>query len=559
MKGLFFSVCLLLFSSTVFSQNLSYLYYWVKFKDKQNNTYSLSNPLQFLSQQSLNRRSNQGLVPDSSDLPVSPAYVDSITPYITRVVESLKWFNMVVVEINDTSYINTIKQFSFVDSIAPIITYPFKALNQNNNLEGPGTPVNQQIIYPDVHGIAYHQLNMMNGDLLHQMGYQGQGMLIAMMDNGWNGVDTQHAFDSVRPRILDSWNFVDPQETIYNDSIADAYGTTTAHGTQTFGCVAGNIPYQYVGSAPDASFALYHTQDNVVEWVMEEYYWDAAAERADSMGAQILSTQLGYNYFADGIGNHTYADLNGNKTMITMAGNTAASKGMLVFNSAGNEGEYPWYYIDAPADGDSIIAVGAVDSAENVAAFSSRGPNSAGRIKPDLCAQGSMAAVLIWGQPYYNSGTSFSCPILAGCAACLWQAFPTKTAQQIKDAIMISADHFWTPDNNHGYGIPNFYNAYLLLATNYNGNILRLSDDAAVYPSPFTSQLNVSLYSANEGNRTIELFDMLGRKVYGQQVYVRANTFEIFSLPNLDGLNEGEYFVRIDQQKQFTHPVVKIK
>jgi subtilisin family serine protease len=170
-----------------------------------------------------------------------------------------------------------------------------------------------------------------------------------------------------------------------------------------------------------------------------------------------------------------------------------------------------------------------------------------------------MAAVLIWGQPYYNSGTSFSCPILAGCAACLWQAFPTKTAQQIKDAIMISADHFWTPDNNHGYGIPNFYNAYLLLATNYNGNILRLSDDAAVYPSPFTSQLNVSLYSANEGNRTIELFDMLGRKVYGQQVYVRANTFEIFSLPNLDGLNEGEYFVRIDQQKQFTHPVVKIK
>ena len=553
MKRLFFSVWLSLYSLAAFSQNESALYFWIKFKDKQHSPYSLNNPLQFLSQQSLTRRSIQGLAPDSSDLPVSPAYVDSIAPYVTRVVHHLKWFNMVVAEINDTSSIDVIRHFSFVDSVAPIINYPYKALNVANKLEGPATPVDQQIIYPDVHGIAYHQLNMMNGDLLHQLGYRGQGVIISMMDDGCGGVDTLHAFDSVRPRILDTWDFANPLKTVYNDPSSDG------HGAETFSCIAGNVPYQYIGSAPDASFTLYHTEDFIPEWVMEEYNWAAAAERADSVGAQIYSTSLGYTTFDDNAGNPAFADLNGNKTMITQAANTAASKGILVFNSVGNDGSDAWHYMCAPADGDSVIAIGAVDSAKNVAGFSSHGPNAAGRIKPDLCAQGVLSAVIYNGFPSYNNGTSFSCPTLAGCAACLWQAFPTKTAQEIKDAIMISADHFWTPDNNHGYGIPDFYNAYLLLLTNYNGNILRLSDDAAVYPSPFTTQLNVSLYNTNEGNRTIELFDMPGRKVFSKQVYVRANTFEIVALENLDGLNEGEYFLRIDKQKQFTHPVVKIK
>ena len=333
MKRVFVIACFLLYGSVVFGQNQSHLYYWVKFKDKQNSPYSLSAPLQFLSQQSLDRRSTQNLLIDSSDLPVSPAYIDSITPFVNRVVHHLKWFNMVVVQINDSTYADSIKRFVFVDSIAPIITYPYKFLSANNKLESAGTPVDQHIIYPDVHGLAYHQINMMNADLLHQMGYRGQGMMISMMDNGCNGVDVLPAFDSVRPRILDSWNFVDPAETIYNDS------TSNAHGAETFSCIAGNLPYKYVGSAPDANFVLYHTEDNTAEWVMEEYNWAAAAERADSMGAQIFSTSLGYSTFDNGVGSTTYGDLTGNKTMITMAANTAASKGILVFNSAGNEGQ----------------------------------------------------------------------------------------------------------------------------------------------------------------------------------------------------------------------------
>ena len=506
MKAVFFVFLFTILSVGSFGQNQSNLYYWVKFKDKGNNAYSLANPIQYLSQRSIDRRANQGIAIDSSDLPITTAYIEGVSPFVNQIVHQLKWFNLVVVKITNPGKVDSIRHLSYVDSISPIITAPYKSLMAQNKFEA-ATPVNQQIIYPDVHGAGYHQLNMMNADLLHQLGYRGNGVLISMMDNGCLGADHMAAFDSVRPRIFDTWNFTTNQPDIYSDSEG-------VHGTYTFSCMAGNQPYKFVGAAPDAGFLLFHTEDNYAEWVMEEYHWAAAAERADSNGAQIFSTSLGYTTFDGGIGDNTYADLTGNKSMMTQAANVAAGKGILIFNSAGNDGNDQWHYIAVPADGDSVIAVGAVDSARNVAGFSSRGPNAEGLIKPDLCAQGSGVYIVgSAGNIFLGNGTSFSCPILAGCAACLWQAFPDKTAREIKDAIMISADRFWTPDNNYGYGIPNFYNAYLLLKTNYNGSILRLSEDAAVYPSPFSNELNVSLYNSTAGTRLVELFNVAGKKI----------------------------------------------
>jgi len=547
MKNFLFFIFLSASSISIFSQANSNLYYWIKLKDKNHSPYSIGSPLQFLSQKSIDRRTNQNIAIDSSDLPISQLYIDSLAPHITRLVHRLKWFNIIVVEIDDSTKVDSVKQFSFVDSIAPIAYFPYKLLQ--NKFETVN-PLNQQLIYPNKYGSAYHQISRLNADLLHQLGYRGQGVIISMMDNGLNNADNIHAFDSVRPRILGTWDFVHNQQDIYHDG---------GHGTTTFSCVAGNIPGQFLGTAPDASFYLMQSEDNNAEWVMEEYNWAAAAEMADSGGAKIFSTSLGYTTFTPDIGDNTYADLNGNKTIITQAGNIAFSKGILVFNSAGNEGSGGWHYIVAPADGDSVLAIGAVDVFDTIAGFSSRGPNSAGRIKPDLCAQGVSAAVINTdGTIGTSDGTSFSCPIMAGCAASLWSAFPGKSAQEIKDAIVISADRFWTPDSAYGYGIPNFYNAYLLLKTNYNGDILHINDDVAVYPNPFSNQLNVSLYSGEGQNHTIEIFDLSGKKVFEEQFYIREKTFEIFTL-DVSYLADGEYILRYDNRKEYSHKIVKAK
>ena len=444
--------------------------------------------------------------------------------------------------------------FLFVDSVGPII-YPLtKSLLQQNKFNDiPGENVDQQIVYPDIHGAAYHQINMMNADLLHQLGYKGQGIIVAMMDNGLIHADTMHYFDSVRPRILDTWDYVHNIQSIYTDILG-------GHGLTTFSCMAANVPYQFVGTAPQASFCLYQSEDNSAEWVMEEYHWAAAAERADSMGAQLFSTSLGYSQFDDGLGSHTYADLNGHKTVIAQAGNIAFSKGILVFNSAGNEGSTAWHYILTPADADSVLAIGAVDSARVIAAFSSFGPNSLNRVKPDLCAEGSSVYIVNdFGAIKTSGGTSFSCPILAGCAASLWSAFPDKSARDISNAIVISADRFWTPDSSYGYGIPNFYNAYLLLQTNYNGNILKVNEGITVFPNPFSSQLNVSVYADTVGTHIIQLFDISGKKVYEQEFTIRTKTFDILNLDGLSKLPAGEYELRYDSRKEYTSKVIKDK
>jgi serine protease AprX len=554
-QGLFVLIFISAFTRLCFSQtDSSNLYYWVKLKDKNHNQCSLNNPQQFLSAASINRRSSQNLAIDSSDLPITQLYIDSIAPYINGLVHRLKWFNIIVVHITNASNVDSVKRFDFVDSIAPITYFPYKKLQLTGKFESVG-PVNQSITYPDVHGAAYRQINMLNGDLLHQLGYKGQGIIIAMMDNGLLDANLMHAFDSVRPRILATWDFVHNSPNVYADPLG-------GHATETFSCIAANLPNKFVGTAPGASFVLMQTEDNNAEWVMEEYNWAAGAEFADSVGAQIFSSSLGYTQFDNNLGNNTYADLNGNKTVCTQAANIATSKGIVIFNSIGNYGQDSWHYLAAPADADSILAVGAVDSTGDSAAFSSWGPNSVGRIKPDICAQGFPASVMIANSNDYigkSDGTSFSCPIAAGCAASLWSAFPGKTARDIQTAIVISANRFWNPDNKYGYGIPNFYNAYLLLKTGYNANVLKISNDVTLYPNPFSSQLNVSLYSDTAENHTIEIFDVTGRKVFFRQFFIRDKTFEILTIDELAGLAAGEYILSYDGKKEYSHKIMKVR
>lgn len=619
-------LALLSFSFTFCQQNK----YWVRFKDKNHNTYTLQQPLQFLSQKSVERRVNQHIPLTETDLPVSPGYIDSISPYIGYLDHRLKWFNTIVVDMNHavrihrdtlqkriTTLVNdslsqtvtdtfiryyqiaangpvitydtftytahhtvaispwqassvyvrdtlifsdsilsngfdSLATLTFIDSFAPIRNNPVRSGFQQKKLEEV-PPVNQLITYPNRYGAAYHQINMLNADLLHQMGYDGNNVTIAVMDNGFYKADQLAAFDSVRPRILSTWDFVNHENNVYNDG---------SHGENTFSCMAANTPNQFIGTAPNANYFLYVTEDDNAEWIMEEYNWAAAAEVADSAGAQVFSTSLGYTTFDGGVGDHTYSDLTGNATLITRASNIAYSKGILVVNSAGNEGTHSWKYIAAPADGDSVLAIGAVDSAKIIASFSSRGPNSAGHIKPDLCTQGAGAYVVSTGGGVYaTNGTSFSCPIFAGCAASLWSAFPNKTAREIKNAILISADRYITPDSAYGYGVPNFYNAYLFLKTNYNNGILRVADNPVVFPNPFTNELNISFF--NSGNEVtqhlVELFNVLGQKVFTTQLAIRPNTFEIVKVDNAAMLQKGEYILRIDGMRANNTSLIKLK
>lgn len=539
----FLLLCLISFSQ----QN----FYWVKFKDKNHNAYSLGQADQFLSPEAIARRQVQNIALEESDLPISSAYIDSISPFINELRHRLKWFNTVVVQINVPANVTAIRQFNFVDSIAPLHYLPYKSANNKFATEEIFTPVNQNIVYPNYYGAAYHQANMINVDLLHQLGFEGTGVHIAVIDNGFYNTNQISGFDSMRTNIKMTRNFVNSNENVYLKG---------SHGTTVLSCLAGHLPNRYVGTAPKADYSLFTSEQDNAEWIMEEFNWAAAAETADSLGAKIITTSLGYTTFDGDSGNHTYADLDGNTTLITRASNRAFSKGMLVVNSAGNEGAKNWHYISAPGDADSVLTIGAVDSAEQIADFSSRGPNAAGRIKPDLCAQGVKSAVITTdGNVGYSGGTSFSCPIFAGAAACLWQAFPDKSAQDIKEAILLSTDRFWNPDNNYGYGIPNFYTAYLLLKTNYNGNILQSDQSTVIYPNPFDQTLNVAMFSPENKLHHIEIFDLHGAKVIDKNIFLRDKTYEIISLVEVRQLPAGKYILRINNDKRQTFPLVKGK
>lgn len=524
-------------------------YYWVKFKDKDSNPFSLANPQAYLTDASIERRSFQHIQLDSTDLPLTPAYVNGLSPFIDYLKHRLKWLNMVVVKVTTPANLDSIKALPYVDTLGPIYYVPPIA-GKKSKFEDWYAPVDQTYSQHPVYGAGYRQINQLNADLLHQLGYRGQGILMGMMDNGIYRGDLVTGLDSVRSRIIATWDFVHDEENVYNDG---------SHGLETFSCVAGNVPGKFLGTAPDASFVLSTTEDDGAEWVMEEYNWAAGAEFADSLGARIFSTSLGYTDFDNDTGSHTYADMTGNKTVITRAANIAATKGILVINSAGNEGNNSWHYIAAPADGDKVIAIGALDSASKVQGFSSKGPNAAGRVKPDLCAMGARAGILDpYGYVTTNNGTSFSCPIMAGCFASLWSAFPEKTADEIYTAVVISADHFWEPDSSFGYGIPNFYNAYILLKYHYNGNILQISPYPRVFPNPFSETLNISYYNeGKDGTHKLELFNLQGQLVLSREVYMRANTFEVFTIDDAGKLNAGTYVFRFDGDKKFSSQVIK--
>lgn len=519
----------------------AYTRYWIQFTDKTGSPYSTTTPSQYLSPRAIQRRLNQGIIITQRDLPPNPNYIAQVlaTGAVTLNYRS-RWFNAISITTSDPNALTAINALPFVVSVQPVKRYIGHDDIEHNTIPVDPTLKNSNgTIDPQVwnYGQSFTQANQIGAVCLHNQGYQGQGMVIAVLDDGFYNVDILPAFDSLRlnNQILGTWDFVSGNANVYDDD---------THGMEVLSCMGGFIQGSLIGTAPKAKYWLLRTEDAPTEYLVEEDNWVAGIEFADSVGADVVNTSLGYTQFDDASMNHTYSDLDGNTTTIARAADFGCASGMFIVCCAGNSGSSPWYYIWSPADADSILAIGAVDGAGNLAGFSSRGPTFDGRIKPNTCAMGSGSTVAAAnGGITTASGTSFASPTTCGAVACLWQAHPSFTAMQLFNVIHQSADRFTNPDNNYGYGIPDFCTASIILS---NGTIQDHSADHIneLYPVPFNELLNVSFYSVREGQVHLQLLDVTGRVVGSKQFAVQVGN-NILPLEVNDQMSSGVYFIKL--------------
>ena len=516
---------ILLFDSVLFAQNLPKSSYWVKLKDKTGTPYQISRPEYFLSQRAISRRVKQNIPIDETDLPVSPVYLDSLKKRGLEIVHASKWLNGATVRTADTALIRKISTLPFVTSVQ--LTKPSSATKstflkfREEELLADINPAN--------YGNAINQLTQLKGDYLHNKGFRGKGIQIAILDAGFWHVNQIAAFDSLRKsnRILGTRDFVDPSSDIYQQH---------THGMSVLSCIGGNQPLSLIGTAPDAAFYLFRTEDSASEYPIEEDNWVVAAELADSVGADVINSSLGYTVFDDPKMSHKDSELNGKTTRITQGANMAFRKGILVFNSAGNEGKSTWKRVNAPADGENVIAVAAVDKNGIRASFSSVGPAYGGAVKPNVAAMGSLTFLVgSTGVLDYLNGTSFSSPVLAGMGACLLQANPNASVKQIKLAIEQSGSIFNKPDSLLGYGIPDFEKADKYLKLNTNNNLYPKSL-ITVSPNPFSDFISIKNIDTISGDYyLITIYNLQG--ICLLQSYF--NYSETIILDNLSYLPNG--------------------
>lgn len=541
MKHLLVLLFLLCVSGQIcFAQQTEYAFR-IYFKDKNATTYQLSQPTDFLSPRAINRREKFNIAIDSTDLPVCQHYIDSVLAVTSGQWHcQSKWQNTIVITLSDTNKISLLDTLVFFKSAKLVAVYP-------DGLPKV-TPVTSQTIAnkptefdDNYYAAAWHQIRLCNGQYLHEQEQTGKGILIALIDAGFYGLGNSPVFDSLlqSDRLVDRWNFA--EDTTIGSQEA-------GHGTEVLSVIAGYLPNIFVGTAPDAEIALYTSEDIHSEQPIEEDNWTAAAERADSIGVDLLTTSLGYNTFDLPFPNETFSRFDGQSTFIAQAANFAATKGILVIASAGNEGINSWRKILTPGDADSALTVGAVDTQNIAAAFSGWGPNAGNVIKPDVVGMGVKNAVVnVTGNIQNASGTSLATPVIAGLAACLMQADTMAPPWVLKNLIRSVADLYLQPDSQKGYGLPNFELAYQTLTSirPQQNNTSQLLFD--VYPNPLvTNSLYVRFLNPHSAPLKIRLYNINGKAVWTQTQ--KANTSEIYELP-LPILASGSYRLIVQRGK----------
>jgi hypothetical protein len=512
-------------SSVAFSQEDA----WVYFNTKSESQSYFDSPLNMLSKRALDRRAIQNIAIDLKDVPITPAYINQVKSIsgITVMAKS-KWMNALHIR-GTQAVIKSLKGFTFVDKV----DFANKTLNQVGKTakvfeQKEQAKIRKTKINYD-YGSSDNQIKMLHGDLLHKQNYTGADKIIAIMDAGFLGVNTTQPFKRLRDnnRILGGYDFVLRNSEVY---------TSDSHGTNVLSTMGGYTEGKLVGTAPDASYYLFITEDIRSENPVEESLWVEAAEKADSLGVDIINTSLGYFEYDNTTYNHTYSDMDGITAFISRGAEIAFSRGIIVVASAGNEGSTFNPHIGAPADAVSVLAIGAVNAIGDRAPFSSTGPSYDQRVKPDLMAQG-VSTVLSneFGTIITANGTSFSGPVLAGMVASFWQAFPTKTNKEIRDLIIQSSDKYTAPTAQYGYGIPNFSLALTLSVKDFDKNYF------VAYPNPTSENISVRFpQSFNKG--TVIFYTVLGQKILERQVSSPVETFSLKSLSN------GIYIYKIESE-----------
>ncbi len=519
MKKTVFFVVVFFFSLIAWAQEEDA---WIYFADKPNAQAFLDNPLTDLSQRALDRRNQQNIAVTIQDAPIHQPYIDQVAAQsgITVMAKS-KWLNCIHVRGSQTA-VNALGNLSFVASIV----FADASLNSGSGKIASKVykAVNKQMETATSfdYGNSLNQIQMLNGHILHQQNYTGTGKIIAVLDSGFINVNSTSPFQRLFDNnlILDTYNYVNRSSNVY-----DLHN----HGTMTLSCIGGYVDGQLVGTAPDASFLLFVTEDVTSENPVEESYWVEAAEEADRQGADVISTSLGYFGYDNPAYSHQYEDMTGDSAFASKGANIAFSKGMIVVASAGNAGSTSEPHVGVPAEATHVVAVGAVMANENYAAFSSIGPSFDGRVKPDLMAQGQSAYLATTaGTVQTASGTSFSCPILAGAITCFWQAFPNLSNQEVVTILKQSADRFANPTVQYGYGIPDFQEAMtraLLGTTSF------VTATAVVYPNP--AQTNIQILLPEGINKSdMQIYNALGQKVLECNLSGVLNTINIEQFAN---------------------------
>lgn len=547
MRRLFVLITLLLIVGVAYSQ-IAPDRYWVQFTDKNNTPYSIDRPEEFLSERSIQRRIKYGVALDEKDIPVNPSYIEAVENAGATILNPSKWLNGVTIETNNKSVLNAIEKLPFVKKTRALHDEPLKQMIKNESFmyEMNAESVVDMDVVRGHYGKAQTQIELLNGIALHDMGYQGEGMWIGICDSGYEGADVHDVFQNMRDenRLLGTKDFVYKNGIVYSDD---------HHGTACLGLMAGYMPGTYVGTAPKASYFLCRTENINSENIIEEYNWVSAAEYMDSIGIDMISTSLGYISFDNPEASHAYSDFDGKTCIITIGAEIASSRGILCVAAAGNEGDNDFPYVGGPGDGKNVLTVGGVKADGTRAGFSSIGPTYDGRIKPDVMSFAYAVTVASPGNNFYEgNGTSFAAPSLAGMLACYWQARKDAPEGKIREIIKKSSNNYSSPNNEYGYGIPDFEKALDMLNLE-NCDIFDEKPLFYVYPNPSDGMVNFNLnYDVNV---IVQVFDMLGKVIYISDNHNGDMTELNAFLSNLD---EGVYMIKaLGDKNIFTTKLVK--